>query len=295
MISIIITTYRESKTLEQTLRVILNKKINQAFEILVVAPDEESREVVNKFSIKYPQVKFIQDQGLGKPSALNLAFGKVQGDILILTDGDVVVESNGLEKLVQEFNNPKIGAVCGQPTSISDRKTMLGYWSHWLVNAAHQRRLKLSQQNKYLDCSGYLYAIRNKVVNEIPENVLSDDIYISQKIWQAGYQIVYRPEAKVRVKYPNTFSDWVKQKKRSAGGAKQKINQEKFKSNMRGFFNEAWHGFKLLFSFPKNLKEFSWTLLLFLARIYLWILILVDLKIKKKNFAEIWQRIESSK
>jgi len=339
MVSIIITTYREPRTLEKSLNILLNEEINQDYEILVVAPDKESREVVNKFCVQYPQVKFLQDRGVGKPAALNLAFKKLapnlfreaHNDILILTDGDVVIEQGSINELLKHFQdkNPslpplgkggvkEVGAVCGQPISISPRNTMLGYWSHWLVNAAHQRRLKLSKQNKYFDCSGYLYAIRAGIVNQIPENVLSDDIYISKKVWGASpspsnspsgrgrkfphfrqgggeYKIIYEPNAKVKVKYPTTFKDWLKQKKRSAGGTRQKFPDEEISSEMRSFIKEAWYGIKLAFTFPKNLKEFWWTFLLFLARIYLWILIFIDLKIKKKKFEEVWQRVESSK
>jgi len=294
MVSIIITTYKEPTTLEQTLRIFLNEKIKDDYEILVVAPDKESRKVINKFN-QHPHVKFVQDESKGKPAALNLAFKKVQGDALILTDGDVVVEQGSVAELLKHFKDKTIGAVCGRPISISPRDTMLGYWSHWLVNAAHQRRLKLSKQNKYLDCSGYLYAIRAGIVKQIPKNALSDDIYISQKIWQQDYKIKYEPRAKVRVKYPTNFKDWIRQKKRSAGGTKQKFGAEKVSSKMRSFLKEVTGGLKLFFLFPKNIKEFWWTILLFLARIYLWIIIFIDLKIKKKKFKEVWQRIESSK
>jgi len=294
MVSIIITTYKEPITLEKTIKNILKERIDQKFEILVVAPDKESREVVNKKFVQYPQIKFLPDKGEGKPAALNLAFQKARGEILVLTDGDVIVEKGSINKLLKHFQNKRVGAVSGRPISLSPRKKMLGYWSHWLLNAAHQRRLDLSKKKKYFDCSGYLYAIRSNIIREIPKNTFSDDIYISRKIWQANYKISYEPEAKVGVKYPSTFSDWLKQKRRSAGGAIQfKTKNRELKT--RNFLKEGWYGLKLFFSFPKNLKEFFWTILLFLARIYLWIIIFIDLKIRRKEFKEIWIRIESSK
>ena len=109
MISVIITTYREVVTLEKTLQVILAEKLSQPREILVVAPDIETKNLIDsKFA---DQVKFIQDEGRGKPSALNLVFSQAQGSILILTDGDVIIEKDSLEKLIQPFENSEVGAV----------------------------------------------------------------------------------------------------------------------------------------------------------------------------------------
>jgi len=288
MLSIIITTYKETETLRQTLRVILAEKI--ADEILVVAPDHDTRALV-AHEFDQPEVRFIQDGGAGKPAALNLAFQETRGDILILTDGDVIIQPGAIVALLAPFADPKIGAVSGRPISASPRNTMLGYWSHFLTNAAHQRRLELSAVKKYLDCSGYLYAIRANLIRKIPENILADDAYISQKIYQAGYHIAYAPSARVAVKYPTTFADWLKQKRRSAAGAAQDgllLAQDSTSTPMRGFRSEAWHGIKLFFTFPKNPREFFWTALLFLARIYLWLLI-------KFHPSKQWGRVESTK
>ncbi|MFA7662909.1 MAG: glycosyltransferase [Patescibacteria group bacterium] len=295
MLSIIITTYKETKTLEQTLGVILAERLDEPKEILVVAPDEETKNLIQTKFANYPEVTFIQDAGRGKPSALNLVFEIAQGEILILTDGDVILEKDSLSKLVQPFENKTIGAVCGRPISISPKNTMLGFWSHFLTYAAHRLRLKKNLTGDYLDCSGYLYAIRSNLVKQIPENVLSDDIYISQIIWQAGYKIKYVPEAKVDVKYPTTFKDWILQKRRSAGGHAQKFANTKIDSQMRSFTKEAIFGIKLFFEYPQNFKEFVWLKLLFLARIYLWLLIFADKKIIHKKYGPGWERVESSK
>jgi cellulose synthase/poly-beta-1,6-N-acetylglucosamine synthase-like glycosyltransferase len=293
MLSIIITTYRETKTLEQTLRVILAEKLSHEKEILVAAPDNATRDLIQqKFN---DQVKFIQDEGHGKPAALNLAFRQARGDILILTDGDVIIESDSLAKLIQPFENQKIGAVCGQPISISPRDTMLGFWSHFLTYAAHRVRLAKKARGEYLDCSGYLYAVRSNIVEKVPENVLADDIYISTQINQAGYKIDYIPESKVKVKYPTNFKDWIIQKRRSAAGHSQSFGDQKISSPMRNFWHEAWGGFKLFYTYPKNLRETLWLKALFVARIYLWLLIFIDKKILRKKYSRGWKRVESSK
>jgi len=106
-----------------------------------------------------------------------------------------------------------------------------------------------------------------------------------------GYLIKYCPKAEVYVKYPNSFKDWFKQKIRSAGGYVQIIETKK----MRNIRQEAREGIKLLFKYPKNIKEFFWTILLYKARVCLWLIIFWKIKIRKEKFKAIWKRIESTK
>lgn len=288
IVSVIITTYKEPKTLPKAIDSILNQmpKNNKEMEIIVVGPDEQTKSVVQKFSSHYSFIKYVQDRGEGKPAALNLAFKNTKGDIIISTDGDVVIGSNAIKNLIHPFKNKDVGATSGRPISANKRNTILGYWSHFLTNAAHKMRI----DKDIWPCSGYLYAFRN-IIDKIPISALSEDGLITQMIRKRGYLIKYCPKAEVYVKYPNNFKDWFKQKVRSAGGYVQ-IAETK---EMRNIKQEIKDGVKLFFTYPKSIKEFFWTTLLYSARIYLWLIIFWKIKIKKEKFNAIWKRIESTK
>jgi cellulose synthase/poly-beta-1,6-N-acetylglucosamine synthase-like glycosyltransferase len=348
MISIIITTYKEKNTLPKAIQAILDNIYNirkeeflpegQMFEILVVGPDEETAEIVKNFQFNLLMsadlnnhskqrilIKYLKDDGRGKPAALNLAFKTVKGEIFVLTDGDVRIGDNSLKYLLKPFFEKeanKVGAVSGHPLPLNSRNDLFGYWSHFLTDAAHQMRINANPASRDADkrefpCSGYLYAIRAGLIEKVPENVLAEDAFITEIIRSQGYQIIYAPEAIVYVKYPNNFKDWLKQKVRSVGGNIQFINypdvasgsqlyyfnfykvrwdkSKRITNRMRNFWQEIKDGLKLFFTYPKNLKEFWWTILLYLARIYLWLLIFWKLKIKRQSFHQIWQRIETTK
>ncbi len=299
MISIIITTYQESRTLPKAIQAILDSIRNsekvvisgktlreaQMFEILIIGPDQKTKEIAKEFSKKYPSVKYLKDKGRGKPAALNLGFKIAKGKILVLTDGDVWIEQKSLKALLEPFQSDKVGAVTGQPVSINKRDNLFGYWSHFLTNAAHQWRLKGGN----FPCSGYLYSFRD-IIKKIPENALAEDGIITQMTRDKDYQVTYAPEAKVYVKYPDNFKDWLKQKVRSTGGYTQSQSR-----GDRNFRQEIKNGLILFFTYPKTIKEFFWTGLLYLARLYLWLKIFWQIKIKKKSFSDVWQRIESTK
>jgi len=284
MISVIITTKNEAKTLEKAIEVILKQNLKDEYEILVIGPDKETQKIVQNF-FQYPRVKYLKDQGRGKPVALNLGFQKAKGNILVLTDGDVWVGQNSLNALLTPFQDDRVGAVTGRPISINSKDNLFGFWSHFLTNAAHQWRLKGGD----FPCSGYLYAFRD-IIKRVPKDVFAEDGIITQMVREKGYRIIYAPEAEVYVKYPDDFKDWLKQKVRSAGGYVQKQSRGE-----RNVFQEIASGLKLFFTYPKTFKEYWWTILLYLARLYLWLRIFWRIKIRKEEFKNVWRRIESTK
>lgn len=291
MISIIITAFKEPKTIGKAIESIEKQKLPE-HETLVVAPDEETLHIARSMSNQYKKIKIIKDKGKGKPAALNLAVKKAKGGILILTDGDVYLESNSIKNLLEFFKDKKMGAVTGRPISLNSKKEKYGFWAFLLTEIAHQRRKKAYENKKRFFCSGYLFAIRKKLFPKLPEDLLSEDGYISHKVYESGYMIGYSPNSKVYVKYPNNFSDWIKQKKRSAGGYNQ--IKMRFGIEIRSFRKESMGGFQLI-RYCSNIKEIVWLIELFVARIYLWLLIYRDINFNKKSHKELWQRVESTK
>jgi cellulose synthase/poly-beta-1,6-N-acetylglucosamine synthase-like glycosyltransferase len=291
MISIIITAYKEARTIGKAIEQVLKNNLKK-YEIIITAPDEETLEAAKKYSKKFRFIKLLKDKGEGKPAALTLAFKKSKGDVLILTDGDVYINENSLGPLVKKFLEEGVGAVSGHPISLNSKESMLGYWSHLLLDVADKLRRERVKKNKFILCSGYLFALKKGIVDKIPSSVL-DDAYISKEVWNKNYKILYEENSKVYVQNPQNFKDWVKQKKRNVFGEFQ-LDTKKDNS-MRSFKEESKEGWKYVLSYPKNLREYFWMFLLIFARIYVWVLATIEKKIKKKSMRKIWKRVESTK
>ena len=293
MISIIITSYKEPKTIVKAISCFLNQRIKEKFEIIVVCGDGETLKVAKKH-FKEPNVFIYRDKAKGKSVALNMAFKKAKGDILVLSDGDVYVSPDSLKNLRKHFEDKKVGAVCGHPISIDSRNSMMGFWSHFLTHMADKIRLERVKNNEFIVVSGYLFAMRREVIDELPESLLSEDAYISHKIWEKGYNISYVTDAIVNIKFPSTIRDWMKQKIRSTGGYLEISKMVKNKKKMRSFSHEAK---KVLepFKYSKNLKEIFYSISLIFFRIILWLTIFYKVGILKKTHKELWVRVESTK
>ncbi len=313
MITVIITSFKEPKSIGRCIACIANKKysgIVSPLEILQVSPDSQTLKAGKKeaYKLKLSKKQFIQitDPKKGKPYALRMALKKAKGDIVILTDGDTYFERNSIKELIEPFENEKIGGVSGRPISQDETSNKYGYWGHLLSDSAHHRRSTLMQKvegkdyyisdKRFFPMSGYIMAIRKSNLN-IPSNVLSDDAYISYAIRNTDKEIGYAPKAMCYVKYPTNFRDYLKQKVRSLGGFTQLKRMNIFKKDKqsRSFLIELRYTFFVL-RYAKNIQQLYWSLLLFPTRLITWIVIFWERGILKKGMPKGgWERIDSTK
>lgn len=309
MITIIITAYKEAKTIGGLIESILDPKFQnvprEEFEILLACPDDETLNAatskLDEFNFDMNYFIHVKDPKKGKPTALNMAFKKANGSILILTDGDIVKFGlNSINPLIIKLRaSQNAGGVTGRPIS-ADRKTdIFGYWGNLLADAANDKRLKTltndPSTNKFFVMSGYIMCIY-KPEFTIPENVLADDAFISYKIKESGKNIYYEENSLVYIKYPSNLNDWYKQKCRSLGGYIQlhKLGVINVSNKTRSFWGEIEY-IKFPISYANSAKEIFWSLLLYPVRLYLWLRVFVERKLFEKSFESTWVRIESTK
>tara|TARA_Y100000310_G_C20636264_1_gene791311 strand:+ start:6 stop:887 length:882 start_codon:yes stop_codon:yes gene_type:complete len=293
MISIVITSFKEPKTIGRAIESFINQDIKEDYELIVSAPDKETLDIVRKYKNK--NIKIFKDPGKGKTLALNLILPKLKGEVIILTDGDVFVSKYSVEKLLEPFEDKRVGCVTGKPVSINSRKNLFGYWSHLLCYAAHKMRLKRNNQKIFLECSGYLWAFRNKVIQKIPRETAEDTI-VPILFFLKNYKIRYVSEAEVYVKYPTNLSEFIDQKKRTVKGHEtlgRYVNMKEI-PRMKSFKNEILECPEL-FHYSKNIRELFLTFFLFPLRFYIWILAFFHLHIKKDKKVDAWSAVKSTK
>jgi cellulose synthase/poly-beta-1,6-N-acetylglucosamine synthase-like glycosyltransferase len=296
MIDVVITSFKEPKTIGKAIEAFLDQDIDQRYQITISAPDDETLNVARQYSKKDKRVKLFRDPGKGKMFALHLLFKKLKGEILVFSDGDVFVKKDSLKHLINPFNNPKVGVVTGRPVSLDSKKKMLGYWSHLLCDAgAHEARLRRFKKGQYFECSGYLWAFRNGIVDGFPMD-LPEDASVPLMFSQKGYRIIYTPNAEVYVSYPKNFRDFIDQKKRTTKAHVQMSKHFDFSKlpKTKSFKNEALESYRA-FSYPENPMEMIWTLLLFPAKLYVWLLVYYHVKVAKKLHEDGWKATKSTK
>ena len=295
MISIVITAFQEPKTIERAIESITMQKIREDYELIVAAPDKETLLVAKKNADKNHRIKLYKDPGKGKGYALNSLLKKVSGDIIILTDGDVYVSGNSINQILDGFKDKRIGCVTGRPVPIESKETKYGYWANFLFDSAHKLRTSLKKKGYFIECSGYLWAFRNNIINGFPTDVAEDAI-VPYLFFEEGYKIDYVDSAEVYVKNVDNWKEWISQKIRTSR-AHEKMDKYVDTGSIprtKTFFNEA-KGIISLFTYPRSLKEFLWSFQLLFARLYMWYKVFNLVYIKKDYHKDDWERVESTK
>jgi cellulose synthase/poly-beta-1,6-N-acetylglucosamine synthase-like glycosyltransferase len=298
MISIIITAWEEPKATKECIRRFLDQHMPEKFEIWVTCPDEPTKKVVDAYMKRHKNIHFLyQPREWGKNVMMNLLAKKSKGSILIFTDGDIFVGKNSVMELYNKLKDPKVGCVSGRPVSANPKNNMLGYWSHLLTDAgAHNIRLEKYRKGEFLECTGYLFAMRNRIIDDLPTDV-GEDAIIPYMFIKKGYRVAYAEKASAYVTYPKNLKDWVNQKVRSS---KAHEMLDKYMANEKGlrvksFSNEALKGLRWAFLYPKTYREFFWTLFLFPARLYVWVKYTYETKILNQHYGDKWKRVQSTR
>lgn len=312
-VSFLITAYKEEKSIGKCIASLVDSKYSgygADFEVLLACPDVETKsaaeEAIDFYQLR-DQYKYIQDPGKGKPTALNLLMDRAEGDIWVFTDGDVFFDKGAVKALIDSFEDNDNFLVTGRPVSGDEKNSMMGYFGHLLADAAHHKRmidltdspegtsLKFVKKRNFFPVSGYIYAIKKTDIR-FPTDTLVDDAYISYVVHNQGLKIGYAPEARVFVKYPTNLKDYFKQKTRSTGGYVQlwEYGVVKPETKSRSFGRELEY-FWFPIKYAKSFKQLFWSLCLYPIRLWLWIKIFWERKIKKTDFARTWVRIESTK
>jgi len=286
--SIIITSFNESKTIGRAVDSFLNQTLIPT-QIIVSAPDDETLSVADLHG-----AEIIRDPGKGKSYALNLLLKdkNIKSDILILSDGDCYVNDKAVESIVKMFEaNSKVGCVSGRVIPTNDPTTSYGYFAHTLALGAHLERQRRWKSKLPLECTGYLFAFRRKLINQFPTDVAEDAI-IPLIINSKKYKTAYVPEAIGYVQYPITFDDFVKQKIRTVKSHAKLIDYFPDVDKMKSFYKEIFRGVPILAK--KTCREIGWTIRLMFIRFMIWWKARKDIK-KKIEYSDGWDRVESTK
>jgi len=290
MIYIIITSYKDLG-ITKAVNSFLSQDIKEKYKIIVSDPFPETQEIIKK---QFPnsfgkQVEFFLDPGEGKSYALNVILEQIYSqntnDIIILTDGDVYVSKNSISAIMKAFEDKKLGCVTGKPVPLDSKKNMFGYWSHVVFSGIDKVREKLSDEGKFFECSGYLFAIRNGILQGFPLET-SEDSIIPYLFWQKGYKIKYVPNAEVYVLNNYTWKSWLKQKIRNIKGHENLSLLVRDMPRTKSFWNEIKFGLLFALTYPKSIKEIFFTFTLFIARLYIYIKAFYDIKLKKKTYKD---------
>ncbi len=139
-VSIIVPAFNEQAGIEATVRSLLAS--DHPVEVIVVDDGSTDRTADIVERLLAPGLVLIRQANAGKPAALNAGITAASHDLVVMVDGDTVLEPDAVRRLVQPFADPHIGAVSGN-AKVANRRGVLGRWQHieYVVGFNLDRRL----------------------------------------------------------------------------------------------------------------------------------------------------------
>lgn len=219
MITIGIPTYNEDKVIANAIRSVLGQ-ISKNDEVIVVASGCTDNTIPEIKRIDDPRIKLIvEKERKGKTSAINLIIKNAKSDIIVQTDGDIIVGKGAINKLLKHFKNKKVGAVTGNPQPVISEDNLFYDWTIMSYRKIGEiRKTEMKKKTFNIHLSGYLLAFRKKALKEVPFAKGAVDAWMGKIIQERGYRLVYEPKAEVYVKAPSTIKDFINQKARVRAG-----------------------------------------------------------------------------
>lgn len=213
--SVGITAHNEEANIGRLLEAMLNQQLDEVVitEIIVVASGctDGTCGIVREFEAREPLIKLLtQDEREGKVSAVNLFLRNAQEEICVLESGDTLPGEHSVESLVKMFRDPQVGMTGAHKVPVNVPDHVIGYLSHLRLAMEHSLCLEIPRL-------GEMIAFR-KVFDQIPPDVAMDEAFVEALMIDRGLDVRYAPDAMVYNMGPETFSDFVRQRRRNYAG-----------------------------------------------------------------------------
>ncbi|AJB42402.1 Glycosyl transferase, group 2 family protein/polysaccharide deacetylase family protein [Thermofilum adornatum 1505] len=220
-LSVIITVYREAKTLPRLLSQLSRQKTSFPYEIIVMI-DEPADKIISTLIEEYRgrNVRFdVSHVRRGKVSALNTAIGLARGDVLVFLDNDVEIRDEFfLEKInrwMEKFDIAEIKKKIHIDSFLS-RLVYYDYVSFGVASYIFEKHVK-----RCAGLNGAAMALTRKAIKDLGgfKNCILEDMDIGFRSYFTGYPFKYIFDTEVIVYSPHSIREWLNQRMRWSVGA----------------------------------------------------------------------------
>jgi GT2 family glycosyltransferase len=210
-ISVVIATHNGREQISYCLESLLGQQTNHAYEIVVV--DDGSTENVAEVVQRYDHVRCIRQHKAGPAAARNHGVHEAKGEIILFIDDDCVARPDWIEKMVAPFQDPRVMGVKG--SYVTEQKELVAQFVQLEYEEKYDKMALAEQVNLVDTHSG---GFRAKIFQEtggFDENFRTasvEDRDFSFRLAQAGYRLVFAPEAKVRHTHVDSVDAYLRKK-----------------------------------------------------------------------------------
>ncbi len=227
-VSVVISAYNEENVIAGKIESIYKSSFPEnSFEVLIGsdASDDRTVEIIRSFEANHPSLRFFDfKERRGKGNVVNDLVQNARGNILILTDANVLFDKDTMFGIVKHFKNPEIGLVDTNMINKGMKKEGISYQEKaYISREVGIKNMEGRIWGAMMGPFGGCYAIRKEDYTAVPSNFLVDDFYINMKIFEKGKLAVNELHARVYEDVPHQISIEFKRKVRIGTGNWQNL------------------------------------------------------------------------
>jgi cellulose synthase/poly-beta-1,6-N-acetylglucosamine synthase-like glycosyltransferase len=196
VVSLVIPAYNEWPVIRQKLENSLAVAYPaDRLEIIVASDgsDDGTNEIVEEFASRRIVLRAFAPRA-GKISVLNRTIPDARGEVVALCDANVMFHADALERLVDHFADPDVGAVTGD-VRIASADAPFGDGEGLYYKYERFIQSQESALGSTVTVDGGMYAIRKQLFRPLPVDTILDDFVIGMNVALAGYRVIYDPAA----------------------------------------------------------------------------------------------------
>jgi cellulose synthase/poly-beta-1,6-N-acetylglucosamine synthase-like glycosyltransferase/peptidoglycan/xylan/chitin deacetylase (PgdA/CDA1 family) len=221
-VTVLVPAYNEEAGIESTIRTILASTVDVRVIVIDDGSTDRTSEVVRRLGL--PGVTLIRQPNAGKAAALNTGLRRCGTELVVMVDGDTVLEPDTVAELVKPFADSRIGAVSGN-AKVGNRSGLLGRWQHieYVIGFNLDRRMY-----DVMECMptvpGAVGGFRLSALMEVggvPEDTLAEDTDLTMALERAGWAVTYQQSARAWTEAPATLGQLWRQRYRWCYGTLQ--------------------------------------------------------------------------
>jgi len=135
----------------------------------------------------------------GKTRALNIAIKALEdeakeAEVIVFLSGDVVPQRHSLRKLASTLQNPSVGCAISHPIPLNSRRELSGKLVNMLWSLHDE-----ANNFGWHKVTGEMFAVKRGALEEMPENVINDDLYIEYLVNKQKLKFAYVPESLIEL------------------------------------------------------------------------------------------------
>ena len=227
-VSVLIAAYNEEEVLERKIRSVLEGEYPEdRLEILVGsdASTDGTNLLLERLAGDHPRIRpYFFEKRTGKPGVINRLVNDAAGEILVITDANVLLDTDTLGAMMAPFGEPEVGLVDSMMINTHLRKDGISRQERFYISREVQIKHNESLiWGAMMGPFGGCYAVRRSLFRPVPGHFLVDDFYINMSVLRQGSKCISNTGARVYEDVSNDLWEEFRRKKRISAGNFQNL------------------------------------------------------------------------